>query len=89
MNILDKIIEHKKEEIARNKQFLSEKQLMQKPFFSRPVFSLKQFLLDETKTGIITEFKRRSPSKGIINNSADVAEVTKAYTENVLQACQY
>ena len=82
MNILDKIIEHKKEEIARNKQFLSEKQLMQKPFFSRPVFSLKQFLLDETKTGIITEFKRRSPSKGIINNSADVAEVTKAYTEN-------
>lgn len=82
MNILDKIIEHKKEEVARNKQFLSAEQLMQKPLFNRSVISVKQFLLDETKTGIIAEFKRRSPSKGIINNSADVVEVTKAYTEN-------
>jgi len=82
MNILDKITEHKKEEVARNKQFLSTEQLMQKPFFNRTVISLKQFLLDETKTGIIAEFKRKSPSKGVINNSADVEEVTKAYTEN-------
>ncbi len=82
MNILDKIIEHKKEEVARNKQFLSPAQLRQKPYFNRPVFSLKQFLLDETKTGIIAEFKRRSPSKGIINNNTDVVEVTKGYTKH-------
>jgi len=82
MNILDKIIEHKKEEVARNKQLFSAGQLRRAPNFNRPVFSLKQFLLDETKTGIIAEFKRRSPSKGIINNSADVIEVTKAYTAN-------
>ncbi len=81
MNILDKIIEHKKEEIARNKQMLSADQLRQEPFFNRPVISLRQFLLDETKTGIIAEFKRRSPSKGIINSRADVVDVTKAYTE--------
>lgn len=82
MNILNKIIEYKKEEVARNKQFISQKQLMQMPDFNRRVFSLKEFLLDETKTGIIAEFKRKSPSKGIINKSADVVEVTKAYTEN-------
>lgn len=82
MNILDKIIENKKEEIARNKQLISQEQLRQEPNFNRPVFSLKQFLLDKTKTGIIAEFKRKSPSKGIINNSADVVEVTKGYTEN-------
>ena len=82
MNMLDKIIEHKKVEVARNKKFLSPDQLRQAPYFNRNTFSLKQFLLDKTKTGIITEFKRRSPSKGIINNRADVAEVTKAYTEN-------
>lgn len=82
MNILDKIIEHKKEEVARNKKFVSTEQLIQKPFFNRQVISLKQFLLDETKTGIIAEFKRKSPSKGIINNNADVLDVTKAYTEN-------
>ena len=82
MNILDKIIENKKEEVARNKQLISQEQLRQQPDFNRQVFSLKNFLLDETKTGIIAEFKRRSPSKGIINNSADVLEVTKGYTAN-------
>ncbi len=82
MNILDKIIEHKKTEVALAKQKQSEAALMQMPGFSRQTFSLKQFLLDETKTGIIAEFKRQSPSKGIINDKADVVEVTKAYTEN-------
>ena len=82
MNILDTIIENKKAEVARNKHLISASQLQQHPDFNRPVFSLKQFLLDETKTGIIAEFKRKSPSKGIINADADVVEVTKAYTEN-------
>ena len=80
MNILDKIIEFKKEEVARNKQLISLEQLQQLENFNRQTFSLKQFLTDETKTGIIAEFKRRSPSKGIINNSAGVLEVTTAYT---------
>ncbi|MEP7237481.1 MAG: indole-3-glycerol phosphate synthase TrpC [Ferruginibacter sp.] len=82
MNILDKIIEHKKVEVERSKQIISIEELKQQTNFSRPVFSLKQFLLDETKTGIIAEFKRRSPSKGIINGNADVVKVTKGYTEN-------
>ena len=82
MNILDKIIEHKKEEVGLNKKIISSEQLKEQPNFDRPVFSLKQFLLDETKTGIIAEFKRKSPSKGIINNTADVEEVTKAYTKH-------
>ena len=80
MNILDKIIEFKKTEVARNKQLVSLEQLQQQEYFHRQTFSLKQFLSDETKTGIIAEFKRRSPSKGIINSSADVLEVTAAYT---------
>ena len=63
MNILDTIIENKKAEVARNKHLISASQLQQHPDFNRPVFSLKQFLLDETKTGIIAEFKRKSPSK--------------------------
>jgi indole-3-glycerol phosphate synthase len=57
-------------------------ELQQSDLFMRSTFSLKDFLLDETKTGIIAEFKRQSPSKGIINGTADVLEVTKAYTLN-------
>ncbi len=82
MNILDKIIEHKKKEVATAKATVSLHQLEQSPNFNRPVFSLKQFLLDETKTGIIAEFKRKSPSKGIINDKAPVEEVTAAYTRH-------
>ena len=82
LTILDQIIAHKKTEIANAKAKISAQDLMQQPLFKRAIFSLKQFLLDETKTGIIAEFKRQSPSKGIINATADVAEVTKAYTEN-------
>ena len=82
MNILDKIIEHKKTEVAYSKQLISVEELKQQENFNRKIFSLKDFLFDETKTGIISEFKRRSPSKGIINDKADVVEVTKAYTAN-------
>ena len=82
MNILDKIIEHKKIEVAAAKEKITVQSLQQSNFYTRQTISLKQFLLDETKTGIIAEFKRKSPSKGIINDKADVVEVTKAYTTN-------
>ncbi len=82
MNILDKIIAQKKIEVADRKIRLSVEELMQYEFYNRPTISLCSFLLDENKTGIIAEFKRRSPSKGVINATADVAEVTGAYTAN-------
>jgi len=37
--------------------------------------------MDNSKTGIIAEFKRKSPSKGFINRDADVKDVTEAYTK--------
>jgi len=81
MNILDKIIEQKKIEVAERKLTASIEHLKESAFYTRTVLSLKQFLLDETKTGIIAEFKRKSPSKGIINDKVDVEDVTKAYTK--------
>lgn len=80
MNILDKIIAYKRTEVAARKATTSVAGLEKSPAFTRPVLSLKQSLLDDTKTGIIAEFKRQSPSKGIINGQADVVAVTSAYT---------
>ncbi|MHA4809838.1 indole-3-glycerol phosphate synthase TrpC [Flavitalea flava] len=79
MNILDKIIDFKRGEVEQRKIATPVAVLEKMPFFSRKTFSLRQFLTDPQKTGIIAEFKRRSPSKGLINGQADVREVTRGY----------
>jgi indole-3-glycerol phosphate synthase len=82
MNILDKIIEHKKAEVAQRKLAVPVAALQKSKFFSRNTLSLKDFLLDEGRSGIIAEFKRRSPSKGVINGDADIVAVTTDYTKH-------
>ena len=77
MNILDKIVEHKKQEIAEAKSKISVERLKDSEFFGRKTFSLKETL--KTKSGIIAEFKRKSPSKGIINNQFQPLEVVAQY----------
>ncbi|WP_432714500.1 indole-3-glycerol phosphate synthase TrpC [Pedobacter sp.] len=79
MNILDKIIHRKREEVALAKTQVSVKELTSAVNFDRNPYSFKEFLLDENRTGIIAEFKRRSPSKGLINDHSTVEEVTSAY----------
>lgn len=77
MNILDKIIERKKQEIADSKSRISLQQLKDSEFFKRKTLSLKETL--QSKSGIIAEFKRQSPSKGIINDKFSPMEVVSAY----------
>lgn len=77
MNILDKIIERKKQEIENSKSKISVEQLKNSEFFGRKTLTLKKTL--KSKSGIIAEFKRQSPSKGIINNQISPLEVTSAY----------
>jgi indole-3-glycerol phosphate synthase len=82
MNILEVIIERKKVEVEERKISTPVEVLQQSEWYAKPRLSLKQFLLDEARTGIIAEFKRRSPSKGNINEHADVVAVTTAYANN-------
>lgn len=79
MNILDKIVLRKKEEVEQAKKLVSIKELEQGPYFNRTPYSLKEFMLSPERTGIIAEFKRRSPSKGDINQHSTVVEVTNGY----------
>ena len=79
MTILDKIVANKKKEVAAAKKRVSYTKMEESDFFHRDVLSFKDFLLDESRTGIIAEFKRRSPSKGIINDKVKVKDVTAAY----------
>ncbi len=79
MTILDTIIERKKEEIAAAKASISIEQLKDTPFFQRANYSLKESV--KNKSGIIAEFKRQSPSKGVINNNVLPSEVAPAYEQ--------
>ncbi|MFZ4927785.1 indole-3-glycerol phosphate synthase TrpC [Chryseobacterium sp. Mn2064] len=77
MTILDKIIERKKEEIAIAKVNISLEQLKDTEFFKKTTYSLKESV--KNKNGIIAEFKRQSPSKGIINDQVQPLEVVSSY----------
>ena len=80
-NILEKIIEDKKKEIALKKKLIPLKAWHQLPFYKRETISLKDSLCEQDATGIIAEFKRKSPSKGIINADADIEEIIAGYDE--------
>ncbi|AZI20503.1 indole-3-glycerol phosphate synthase TrpC [Chryseobacterium taklimakanense] len=80
MNILDKIIATKKQEIAASQKLKSFSELKDSEFFGRKTFSLKQNL--KNKSGIIAEFKRKSPSKGIINAYSEIKDVVRSYENN-------
>lgn len=82
MNILDEIVAHKRTEVAARKAARSIKELETRPGFRAPVRALSDALLKAESTGIIAEFKRKSPSKGFIKQDADVAAITAGYTRH-------
>lgn len=81
MTILDKIVERKHVEVREAKAKISIEELSQYPLFNRTCYSLKESILDSRRTGIISEYKRASPSKGIINDTNSVSEVVKGYQD--------
>jgi len=81
LTILDKIIANKRREVAQSKANITVRDLERFPIFGRETLSLRQRLLADDSTGIIAEFKRKSPSKGIINDKVRVTDVTRGYAE--------
>jgi len=78
MNILDKIVADKSKEVAFKKGLIPISQLENTILFNRETISLANALRNST-TGIIAEYKRRSPSKSVINQGLNVHEVAKGY----------
>ncbi len=80
MNILDKIIADKRIEVLLKKGLIPIAQLEKSVLFERETFSLAT-ALQNSKTGIIAEHKRRSPSKAVINQSLNIQDVAQGYED--------
>jgi indole-3-glycerol phosphate synthase len=80
INILSQIVSYKREEIKKSKHEKPVSFLEKQAEYSRVVYSMKEKLTDPEKTGIIAEFKKKSPSKGVINDWSSPGYVTEAYT---------
>ncbi|MGQ1945996.1 indole-3-glycerol phosphate synthase TrpC [Geofilum sp. OHC36d9] len=79
MNILDTIVARKKEEVAIARKQLSLAELKDSPYFYLRVPSFKENILTLGSTGIIAEFKRKSPSRGDIHAGARVDLIVPGY----------
>lgn len=79
--MLQEIIANKRKRVAEQKQLFPVKLLEQSMYFDSNCVSLSHYITRPDKSGIIAEFKRKSPSKGIINQYADVMQTTLGYMQ--------
>lgn len=82
-DILQEIVAHKRMEIERQKSILPERAIHHQveQIMHIPVASMSD-ALNTSATGIIAEFKRKSPSKGWIKEEGKPEEIPLAYQKN-------
>jgi indole-3-glycerol phosphate synthase len=88
MDILETIIANKRLEMARQKEAVPLDLLLNlgsKRLDCKTV-SVRQ-ALERSRSGVIAEFKRRSPSKGWLHPNAKVKDVVPAYEKGGASAC--
>ncbi len=83
MDILDEIVAWKRQEVSQLKTETAPSILYNKveALLDSPCPSMREALLGSA-SGIIAEYKRKSPSKGWINEGAKAQQVPIAYQEN-------
>lgn len=80
-DILQEIVATKRAEVDRRKRETDLQALYRQAETPRTTRHSLREALRSSSTGIISEFKRRSPSKGWINREADVQSVVRAYQQ--------
>lgn len=87
-DILQEIVSHKRIEVEAQKKLVPLKALEEQlnTAMQRPTSSMRQ-ALENSPSGIIAEFKRKSPSKGWIFPDAEVKMVVPAYEHAGATAC--
>lgn len=86
MDILEKIVANKKQEVAEAKNAVGMDKIKTIAAATPPCRGFRS-ALEKSGTGIIAEFKRHSPSKGWIFEDADPAEVVAGYEAAGAAAC--
>lgn len=81
MNVLEKIVEYKYKEVAERRELVPIKKLESSEHFTAPIVSLARYLKRPDKAGIIAEIKRKSPSKGILNEYISVEKLSIGYMQ--------
>ena len=83
MDILEEIVAHKRVEVERFKAALSEREIHRRvePLLDFSVASMSQ-ALTASDSGIIAEFKRKSPSKGWIKEDGRADIIPLSYQQN-------
>jgi indole-3-glycerol phosphate synthase len=83
VTILDEILAHKREEVARSKRALAPDELASRARAATdPPRGFRAALLRSPRPRIVAEIKRRSPSRGEIRADFDPVACAKAYTDS-------
>ena len=87
-DILETIVANKRLEVERQKVAVPIDLLFNLGGrrMSREIVSMRQ-ALEQSRSGIIAEFKRRSPSKGLLHPKAKAVDIVPAYEKGGASAC--
>lgn len=85
MNILDNIVAFKRNEVEFNKKMFPVNTLKESVYFKKEPLSFIE-AISKPGPSIIGEFKRKSPSKGIINKTANIEKVARGYQKAGISA---
>ena len=79
--MLDEIIFFKRGEVSECKELYPSKLLQKSIYFESDTVSFKSYICRKDLSGVIAEFKRKSPSNGNINEHAKVEAISIGYMQ--------